>query len=307
MHDLAMQDFDLPPSSRHVGDARPSPAALVAGVQQLFSLPDVAMRLNALMENPEVTHAEIIDVLQLDAGLTATVLRLANSAWYGLPQRIDTLARAITLIGLSALRDLVLASALIKRFEGIPGEFVNMKTFWDNSVACGVTARNLARECRLRDTERLFLAGLLHKIGRLVFFVSSPREYRQVLARAGQDESALPAAEREVFGFCYAELGGALLQAWQLPELLVGTVTHHLDSGCVTPFPRERAILQVAADMAGHLSPDIKLSPSEIHYTPDFEDTVWTDLRLSPDEVGHVAAYSMLQIYELIEIINPRA
>ena len=282
-----------------------TPAALVEEVQHLFSLPDVALRLNELVSNPDTPNKQIVDVLQLDAGLAATVLRLANSAWYGLPSKVDTLSRAVTLIGHGALRDLVLAAAFIKRFQGIPGEFVNMKTFWDNSVACGVVARNLSRRCKLHESEQMFLAGLLHKIGRLVFFVARPREYREVLAQAEDtSEPSLIAAERAMFGFCYAELGGELLKRWQLPPLLQAVVAHQLHSGLTTDYPRERAILQVAADMAHFLSPDIRVGPGELLYTPRFDDVVWMDLGLTPEAVTEVADISLIQTYELIEIVN---
>lgn len=283
-----------------------SPRLLVEEVQHLFSLPDVALRLNELVGDPDTTNKEIVEVLQLDAGLAATVLRLANSAWYGLSSKVDTLSRAVTLIGHGALRDLVLAAAFIKRFQGIPGEFVNMKSFWDNSVACGVVARNLSRRCRLRESEQMFLAGLLHKIGRLVFFEARPRQYREVLAQAADSsEAALVASERQVFGFHHADLGGELLRSWRLPPLLGVVVTHQLDSGVLTDYPRERAILQVAADMARFLSPDIKLGPGEVRYTPRFEEVVWMDLGLTPEAVAEVADISLIQAYELIEIVNP--
>lgn len=284
-----------------------TPLELIDDVQHLFSLPDVALRLNDLVSNPDTTTPQIVEVLQLDPGLAATALRLANSAWYGLPSKVDTLSRAVTLIGLSALRDLVLAAAFIKRFQGIPGEFVNMKSFWDNSVACGVVARNLAKRCRLTESERMFLAGLLHKIGRLVFFVARPNQYREVLALAEDaSEAGIVAAERRTFGFTHAELGGALMAHWQLPPLLQSLVASQLDSERITDYPRERAILEVAADMAHFLSPDIKLGPGQVvNYTPEFDDVVWMDLGLTTEAVMEVADVSLIQAYELIEIVNP--
>jgi HD-like signal output (HDOD) protein len=283
-----------------------TPRELVEEVRQLFSLPDVALRLNELVGNPDTTNKEIIDVLQLDTGLAATVLRLANSAWYGLPNKVDTLSRAITLIGHGALRDLVLAAAFIKRFQGIPGEFVNMKSFWDNSVACGVVARNLSRRCRLHESEQMFLAGLLHKIGRLVFLESRPKLYREALLQAADtSEASIIASERRVFGFCYAELGGELLKSWHLPPILQIVVANQLNSDSKTDYPRERAVMQVAADMAHFLSPDIKMGPGEVHYEPEFEDVVWMDLGMTPEDISEVTDLSLIQTYELIEIVNP--
>ena len=197
-----------------------TPQQLVLEVEHLFSLPDVAIRINELIDQPDTSTKELVEVVQLDAGISATVLRLANSAWYGLPSRVDTISRAITLIGMKALRDLVLSTSVITTFKGISSEFVDMMDFWDNSVTCGVVTRNLARKCGIRESERMFLAGLMHKVGRLVFYASRPVQYRQVLMDKDAGEAAIIEAERAVFGFTYAELGGALLRAWRLPESL---------------------------------------------------------------------------------------
>lgn len=294
--------ISLPTSSPNSSTV--TPESLVAQVQNLFSMPDTAIKLNELVGQPDTSNQEIIDVLQLDTALAATVLRLANSAWYGLPTKVDTLSRAVTLIGHSALRDLVLAAGFIKRFQGIPSEFVNMKTFWDNSVACGVAARNIAKRLRLASGEQIFLAGLLHKIGRLVFFASSPTQYYQVLVGAEGGESGLVSAERKVFGFTYAELGGELLKKWNLPTVLQSVVTHQLDSDACTDYPRERAVLEVAADMAQFLSPDIKLGPGEVRYFPNISEVVWTDLGLTREALDEITEISVVQAFELIELIN---
>jgi len=280
---------------------------LVAEVQHLFSLPDVAMRLNALVDEPDASNRRIVEVLRLDAGLAATVLRLANSAWYGLSNQVDDLGRAVTLIGHRALRDLVLAVTFIRRFQDIPGQLVNMKTFWDNSVACGVLARNLSLRCHPRDSEQMFLAGLLHKVGRLVFLTARARDYRLVLARAEDDSApALVAAEHRVFGFCHADVGSALLGFWRLPPLLQEVVAQQYSSGRIGDYPRERAILQVAGDMAHFLSPDIRLQPGAARYEPCFDEVVWMDLGLGPEDARAVLDLSLPQVYELTEIVNAR-
>lgn len=284
-----------------------TPQLLVQEVHHLFSLPDVAIRLNELMDQPDTSNQQLVDVVQLDAGLAATVLRLANSAWYGLPSKVDTISRAITLIGHQALRDLVLSTAVITSFKGIPEEFVNMLDFWDNSVNCGVVCRNLAKRCGVKNAERMFLAGLLHKIGRLVFYAARPVQYRQVLQDKDRGEAAIVEAERFVFGFTYAELGAALLRAWRVPEVLDEIVAFQLFPEQCQGHPREAAILHVAADIAFHMAPDIKTGYQLSDYDLTFDEAAWNSLGLERAVLVEIMQSSLLQTFELVEIVNRHA
>jgi HD-like signal output (HDOD) protein len=283
-----------------------SPQQLVQEVEHLFSLPDVALRLNALIDQPDTTTQELVEVVQLDAGIAATVLRLANSAWYGLPSTVDSLARAVTLIGQKALRDLVMSTSVITTFKGISSEFVDMRDFWDNSVTCGVVTRNLAQKCGIREVERMFLVGLLHKVGRLVFYASRPVQYRQVLQDQKNGEVALVAAEQAIFGFTYAELGAALLRAWRIPAALDEVVEYQLDPLQAPNHAKEAAIVHVAGDIAYHMAPDIKARFELGEYNLTFRESVWDSLGLERTVLAETMQNSLIQSFELLEIINPR-
>ena len=281
------------------------PMQLVQEVEHLFSLPDVAIRIDRMIDAPATSSRQLSEAVQLDANLVATVLKLANSAWYGLPSKVDTISRAITLIGQKALRDLVLSTAVIRTFRGIPEEFVSMLDFWDNSVHCGVIARALGQKCMCHDNEHLFLAGLMHKIGRLVFYVSRPMQYRQVLHAKDGGEAALIAAEREVFGFTYADLGGALLKAWGLPANLQNAISLQLDPVYYQSQPNEAAIITVASNMANHMSPDIRERNKASAYVPSFDASVLDLIGLSNDDLTEIMQFSLVHAIELIEIVNP--
>jgi len=283
-----------------------TPQLLVQEVKHLFSLPDVAMRLNELLDKPETSSRELVEVVQLDAGLAATVLKLANSAWYGLPRKVDNISHAITLIGQQALRDLVLSTAVITNIKGIPEEFVNLLDFWDNSVYCGVVSRNLALKADIRASERMFLAGLLHKVGRLVFYVSRPVQYRQVLRDRDMGEAAILEAERQVFGFTHADLGSALLRAWRVPPVLDEIVAYQIEPLRCADYPREAAVLHVAADLAFHMSPDIKGRSGPGEYDLSFDEAAWTVLGLERGILVEVMQASLVQAFELLEIVNRR-
>jgi HD-like signal output (HDOD) protein len=284
-----------------------TPHALAQEAGALFSLPEVALRVNELIGRPNVTGQELADVVALDPAMTARLLRLANSAFFGLPAKVETVSRAITLIGHKALQDLVLTTSVIQAFKGIPEEFVDMGTFWDNSTTCGVIARTLARHCRLGEPERLLVAGLLHGIGKLVFYLKRPDEYREVLRIDGAGEQAIAHAERQVFGFTYAQLGGALLGVWGLPEMLQIVVAHHLAPSRAPEFHREVAVVHIASDMAGSLTPSIKTGHPLGPYAPGFDPAAGELLGATPELLEEVRQASLLQAFEVLEILNPRA
>ena len=146
-----------------------TPQQLVQEVSQLFTLPDVAIRLNELIAAPDSSTGDLVEVVQLDPGLAAAVLKLANSAHYGLVARVDSIPRAIAVIGERELQVMAMATSVTTTFRGLPADLVDMATFWDNSVACGVIARLLGRRCRIPKTEQLFLAGGCHADQKLVF------------------------------------------------------------------------------------------------------------------------------------------
>jgi len=283
-----------------------SPQQLAQEVEKLFSLPDVAIRLNDLIGQPNTTTQELVEVVQLDAGIAATVLRLANSAWYGLPSMVDSISRAITLIGQKALRDLVMSTSVITTFKGISSEFVDMRDFWDNSVTCGVVTRNLAQKCGSREAERMFLAGLLHKVGRLAFYASRPVQYRQVLQEQNNGEVAIVAAEEAVFGFNYAELGAALLRAWRVPAALDEVIEYQLNPLQAPNHSKEAAIVHVAGDIAYHMAPDIKARFELGEYDLTFKESALDSLGLERNVLVEIMQNSLVQSFELLEIINPR-
>src|SRR5262245_52551879 len=131
------------------------PCAIVTDVRSIFSLPDVVIRINELIDSGEATNTELERVILNDPALTAKLLRFANSSYFGLSGKVETVLRAISIIGHKELRNMVIASSVTETFKGIPSDLVNMDTFWYHSVTCGVTARLLASSVDSR--ERFFI------------------------------------------------------------------------------------------------------------------------------------------------------
>lgn len=283
-----------------------NPRELAGEVSSLFSLPDLVLRALAVLDSHTASTQDLIEVIEFDANLAVTVLRLANSAMYAGRGHVQNLTQAVPLIGQNAVRDLVLASAAVQTFRDIPEEFVDMNTFWDNSATAAVLARLIASQVGLRDGEGLFLAGLLQGVGRLVLYVRRPEQYRKVIRLAAADDANLAACEREIFGFDQAEVGAALLENWGLPEKLTMPVRHHPDPAAAPAFPREVAVIRLAADLATHQAPCRKTG-----WEPDslLPENLATDsmelLCLNPADLKEISLEAIAASQELIEIINP--
>lgn len=279
---------------------------LAEEVSSLFSLPDVAVRACAVMDDPHATHQDLIEVVELDANLAATLLRLANSALYAGRGRVDSLERAVALLGHKTLRDLVLGTAAVHSFRDIPEEFVDMHSFWDNSITCAVLARLLADHLRLRQGETLFLAGLLHAVGRLVFYARRPEQYREALGLVHSEQADLPTAEQRVFGCSHAEVGAALLEGWGLPDSLTAPVRHHPAPAAAREWRLETGLLHLAADQAAQLSPTLRTAWEEDRYLPGpIAIQCLSRLGITPAAMVEIRQESWGVGRDLAEILHP--
>ncbi len=190
---------------------------------KLYSLPDICMRLQELIAR-QASVLEIADVIALDPALTARLLRLANSPFYNFSSQVETVSRAVRLIGTNELYNLALATAAVAAFQRVPRELLDMDKFWEHAVLTGLIARGLGKRSGFRQGERLFAAGLLHNLGLLVMLEQQPEACAAYLTRA--EGGIRPDLQQVQFGFVLADLGHALMTIWRLPPTLTEIVKH---------------------------------------------------------------------------------
>jgi len=201
---------------------------LIVEVDKLVSLPDIYYRLEEAIVDPSSTTDKIAELLRSDPDLCARMLRMANSAFYSFPTRIETIERAVSTIGLRQIRELVLVTSVVKAFEGIPPGSVNMTTFWEHSVAVAIMARELGAQLRIPNADGFYIPGLLHDIGRLVMYLKLPGLMRDLLQQRQASGRAMYILERNILDYSHAEIGGRLLEYWKLPQSIwEPVVTHH--------------------------------------------------------------------------------
>ncbi len=222
-------------------DRVPTVDEVVADVSSLITPPDVWLRINEVVNDPTSSSAEVAEVVSRDPSLAAALLRVVNSAFYNLPARVETISRAVTILGVRELFNVATMVTAAKVFQRLPSRVVRPDTFWRHGVCAGVIARRLARHCRVLHPERLYIAGLLHDIGSLVIYSRFPEQATEILLAAGGDEALVPSLERDILGFDHGELGGELARIWRLSETHQAAIRHHHQ-----PDAEEKARLEVA-------------------------------------------------------------
>lgn len=243
--------------------SKPSPQWLVQEAASLVSLPDVFLRINGMINDQTASLQKIGEVVALDAGLSARLLKVVNSPLYGYSSRISTISRAIAVIGISDFHHLLLSTCAADMFKRIPATLVNMTDFWLHSVYCAVSARQLAKECAVLHGERFFVAGLLHQVGALLIYARMPEQAREVLAQAGGKFWQVAEGERARWGFCYADVGAELARQWRLPDSLCGMIGWHLQPELAGEHRFDATLLHLAYALKNHVLQDGGAMPDE--------------------------------------------
>lgn len=255
-------------------------------VEKLVSLPAACIRINELIDDPTTSMDEIARVINQDVALTARLLRLANSPAYGFPAQVDTVARALTILGTEQLRDLALATVAIKTFEGIPNNLLSMESFWQHSIYCALCARELATLCLKRQRDSLFVAGLLHDIGQLVLFHQLPGLSCQVLQACidAPGEPEIQQAEKDIIGFDHTEVGNELALRWSLPASIRECIACHHDPQAARQFPQEAAIVHIANSLATLA----ELNDNDLTHAPAIQPGAWQLTELNENIIDAV-------------------
>lgn len=291
---------------------------LVTDNVELVSLPEVCLRMQMLADDPRVNADQLGQVLSQDPALTARLLKLVNSAYYGLAARVDTASRAVSVVGTEALRNLALAASAVEVFNRIPAELMDMVTFWKHSVFCGLLARKLAERCRVLHSERLFITGLLHDVGRLLIYARMPEAAAEVLQRVNGRDVPVCELEQQVLGFDHAEVGGALLALWQLPANLQAAVGCHHDPSAATAAPLEAALVHIAnavthqIDSGGEVDGDyydpyaaLLDADGALESIPGVDAHAWNVTRLSLADVRAAVAGAAEGFDQVLDVIYP--
>ena len=271
------------------------PEDVVEDEVKLHSFPDIYFRIREVLDAESSSARDIARVVSTDMSLSARLLKLVNSPFYGFPSTIDSISRAIALIGVKELSTLALGISTINFFKDIPPELVDMRTFWRHSISCGLVAKIIATQMRGMSKERFFTAGLLHDIGKLLMYKKMP--YGSVQALIFARENSLPQAdaEEQVLGFDHTQVGSLLLRQWRFPEPLEQMIHwHHEPMGA--PSKRDTAAVHVADAVTNAL----EIASGGLFVVPGLQEGAWECLGLEPEVLWVVMREYDIQIQPIL-------
>jgi HD-like signal output (HDOD) protein len=191
------------------------------------SPPPVYHKLHQAMQDQDTSFSDFSDIISADPSLAARLLRIANSPFYGLSSKVETIVHALGIIGIDQLTELALATIMVNQFKGIDKDLVNMQSFWMHSIGCGLAARTIAKNMGERHIEPYYTASMLHDIGSLIIYKEIPDKARKILTRCKSEGLSLSTVEAEVLGFTHAEVGAIVFTKWGLPGSLIEAVQYH--------------------------------------------------------------------------------
>ncbi len=202
--------------------------AILAQIKSVPSMPSVVMKLRSFLNDPDVSFDELAKVIEYDPGLTANVLQLANSAYFGWSRSIKTVKEAITRLGTNRVFQMVLCMSVAPLVrKPIKGYDTTAEGLWLHSIATAICAEELVVQLGLKDLEEAFTAGLLHDMGKVVLGTFVEIDDEPIKEIVISDNLSFNEAEQMVLGIDHAEVAGELLRTWNLPDEVVAAARWH--------------------------------------------------------------------------------
>ncbi len=196
-------------------------------VGDLPSMPEVVAEAVDQMNDPDADMADVALVIQRDPALTAKLLKVANSPYYGMRQVVGSLKLAMVILGGREIKNILIGVTMMDTFDDARTEAITKGNFWEHSFRVAALSKKISEHYKLRFQGEDFIAGLLHDIGKLVLYRQLPKEYGPVYQKASASDDEIETIEFEVFGFDHSEAGGAIVKVWNLPETLRDAVLYH--------------------------------------------------------------------------------
>ena len=261
-------------------------------------------RVTRLLADPETNREQISKIISHDPGLTARVLKAASNLPYLATQNIEDIYKALSVIEEDDLRTLIATATAVDTFNYLDTDLVDMASFWNHSVCCGVAARVLAERCGRVNPSQVYTAGLLHDIGQLVIYHALPESAAEVLRHASEPEEYRYRAEREIIGVTHAEVGAELIKSWGLPESLIEVVQFHHEPIKAKKFPVETALVHIATGVVNRIEPSWKMSLVQRESLAQINPHAWTVTGLSPETIHATLEAIGIESYDVMALTN---
>jgi HD-like signal output (HDOD) protein len=266
-------------------------------------LPSVFHTLQSQLEDPAASPDDIAWTISMDPRLTASLLRLVNSPLFGLRVKVDTVSRAVAILGAKHISTLAAGTLLLGLFHERPPRAIDIDEFWRHSVACGLAARTLAICAGHTMPERHFVGGLLHDIGWLALCCGRPDLACAALRHSGRTGCALHEAEQHCFGFDHAGVAYALAQQWELPATIASAMRwHHQPPADAKGQPVFDAAVVHVADVIVHA---MGYSVAADQFAPALEPYFWNDAEVPVESLDVVVRTVYAELELMVDLLQP--
>ena len=263
------------------------PQKIIEKIDDLPTLPRTVLKITELVNDPKSSAKDLARVITDDQVLTARLLKLVNSSFYGFPERISTVTGAIVLLGFDAIRNLLLTTSVFDLFANHNRKKKqDQEKFWDHSLGCAVGAKVIGNYLRHDKIEELFVSGLLHDIGKIVEMMYLSDEYTKVVSVIDSENILMTAAENKVLGYNHAEVGKLLAEKWNLPAKLVQVIAYHHQPANASSFAMEAAIVHLADIFCRALN----MGYGGDNKIPPLDGSAWERLKIGTGAIDTIMA-----------------
>jgi putative nucleotidyltransferase with HDIG domain len=274
---------------------------IASAIKSFPGMPGTAVKLLALIDDSAMRVSQIEEILRHDPGLTANVLRIANSAYFGIPSKVGSIRQAVILLGLKRLIQMVIAACVSAIMDkSVPGYDLPPGELWRHSLAASVAAECLVKVLKVEAAEEIFTAALLHDVGKLVLGDFVKDEFKQIETAVSQGIS-FEMAEKIVLGTNHADVGARILTKWLLPPEIVNAVQFHHAPEASERHSSMLDIVHVANFISMMIG--IGIGRDGLQHEPSAEVT--ERLGLEPGHLEKVASQTMQWVKEFNEVMNP--
>jgi HD-like signal output (HDOD) protein len=284
----------------------PDPSGMISVLADLDRLeiklpevPSLVFELNEIIADPMSSSGDIAQVVNKSPSLSAMLLKIVNSAFYGFRSKVDSISRAVMMIGSKEVSNLALGITIMETFKEIPRQIMDVASFMEHNLACGIVARIIAGHSAIAHSEQLFVSGMLHDIGRLILCKYFPKLAIACLADADSNIQSLLKTELSLAKCTHMQIGKKLLKKWKLPYSLENNIFYHHNPSS-SPSPETAAAVQLA-DIIVH---GLGVGSSGEQIIPAFDHKAWEKMKLSVGAFNTVIHQAGHQIETFRHVFN---
>jgi len=257
---------------------------VVGKIDSLPTLPIVVTHILQLVESPDTSATDINQVISADQALTAKILKLVNSAFYGFSRQISTVTQAIVILGFNTVKSLALSATVFEMFSGGGEALFDRTAFWEHSIGTGIAAQIIGKKIKYPQVEEAFIAGIIHDVGKVVLDQHLHDDFKKVIQLRDRMGLSLQEAEQEALGIDHTLIGKWLADKWNLPPLLQSAIAYHHD----VKRSKDDDLMPSLVHLGDILARTKKIGSGGDDSIPPLQEEAWNRLKLQRQDLESI-------------------